>query len=67
MNAPPLSEDESTWIVLVNPQSEYSLWRASAAIPSGWREVGPEGTAEICAAWVDRQWKSMQSRTDLQL
>ncbi|MDH4390251.1 MAG: MbtH family NRPS accessory protein [Aquabacterium sp.] len=55
MTASTLDDSELTCIVLVNANGEYSLWPACSSVPAGWREVGPEGTADACAAWVDRQ------------
>ncbi|MDZ7857509.1 MbtH family NRPS accessory protein [Sphaerotilus sp.] len=60
MNKPVPSDAEAPWIVLVNNQGEHSLWPASSPMPAGWREVGPEGTQQACAAWVDRHWVALQ-------
>jgi MbtH protein len=54
------SNDDLTWIILINDRGEHCLWPACTPIPKGWREVGPEGSADQCAAWVDRQWKAMK-------
>jgi MbtH protein len=62
MTTPPSSDAQTLWIVLVNALGEHSLWPACSPIPSGWREVGPEGTQQTCAAWVDRHWTAMQHR-----
>ena len=52
--------DDITWIVLTNAEGAFCLWPACRPVPTGWRETGPEGDADTCAAWVDTQWKAMQ-------
>ena len=58
-------QDDITWIVLINEHGDHSLWPASRPIPDGWREIGPEGDADTCAAWVDAHWTALKpaSRT----
>jgi MbtH protein len=50
------AESQETWIVLVNAQGQHGLWPVVRPVPPGWREVGPEGDAETCLAWIRQRW-----------
>ena len=50
---------ELVWLVLVNTEGQHSVWPAVRPVPAGWRETGPEGTAEECKAWIDCHWTDM--------
>ncbi len=54
------SQDERTYVVLVNDEDQYSLWLKGKVIPPGWRAVGKEGTQADCSAYVDEVWTDMR-------
>jgi MbtH protein len=56
------SDGSSTaaFLVVVNDEEQYSLWRADLVIPAGWRTAhGPAGRDE-CLAWVEETWTDMR-------
>ena len=36
-------EDTATYLVVVNHEEQYSIWREGRPIPKGWREAGKSG------------------------
>jgi MbtH protein len=53
-------DDTRVYIVLINQEEQYSLWRKTKQIPPGWRAVGKEGTRAECSAYVDSVWTDMR-------
>lgn len=49
-------DTQDDYIVLVNEQEQHGLWPSFKDIPEGWTQVGPTGSKEDCAAWVDENW-----------
>ncbi|MET8996395.1 MbtH family NRPS accessory protein [Amycolatopsis sp. Hca4] len=52
--------DEQTYLVVLNDELQYSIWRADADVPAGWRAEGTSGTKEACLAHIDRVWTDMR-------
>ena len=53
---------------LINDEGQYSLWFTWKDIPSGWKQVGPEGEKSECLAYIEKVWtdirpKSIQKRS----
>ena len=55
-----MSEEATTYTVLINDEEQYSLWLRHKAVPAGWRAVDFQGTQEECSAYVDRVWTDMR-------
>ncbi|MBC3840440.1 MbtH family protein [Streptacidiphilus sp. 4-A2] len=54
------TEDLQTYLVVVNHEEQYSVWRADRELPNGWKAVGsPAGRAE-CLAQIEEQWTDMR-------
>jgi MbtH protein len=53
-------DDDQPYLVLINPEEQYSLWPKRIAVPAGWREAGFEGTKAQCVCFVDEQWTDMR-------
>lgn len=51
---------EEPYIVLVNSEGQYSLWRRGMKIPDGWEAAGKEGSMDECSEFVDRTWTDMR-------
>jgi MbtH protein len=57
-------EDENgDYLVLVNAEGQYSLWRTFKAIPPGWTAVGPRGNRTECLAYVEKNWTDMRPKS----
>jgi MbtH protein len=48
------------YLVLVNHESQYSLWPAFREAPSGWTAVGPRGERQSCLDWIEQHWTDMR-------
>jgi MbtH protein len=53
-------DDNARYEVLRNDEDQYSLWPAGHDVPSGWQQVGKEGTKEECSEYVDQVWTDMR-------
>ena len=57
-------EDENgEYLVLVNAEGQYSLWRTFKAIPAGWTAVGPRGRRTECLAYIEENWTDMRPKS----
>lgn len=54
------TEDLATYIVIINDEEQYSLWKKDKVIPSGWVATGKEGPKEECIRYVDETWTDMR-------
>ncbi len=54
---------ETTYLVVVNAEEQYSIWPSSKPVPDGWLPVGPAGSEDECIAWVDQNWTDMRPRS----
>ena len=50
------------WVVLINDDEQYSLWRALSEIPAGWRPVGPRGSKAQALAYIELHWTDMRPK-----
>lgn len=53
-------ESETTHLVVVNDELQYSIWRAGAELPPGWTAEGTSGTREACLRHIDAVWTDMR-------
>lgn len=53
-------EDETIYLVVMNDEEQYSIWRKGKAIPAGWRFAGKEGRKGDCLEHIDRVWTDMR-------
>ncbi|WNV85483.1 MbtH family NRPS accessory protein [Umezawaea sp. Da 62-37] len=52
--------DEPTFLVVLNDELQYSIWRADAEVPAGWRSEGTTGSKDECLAHIDEVWTDMR-------
>ncbi|CAM5464148.1 MbtH family protein [Streptomyces abikoensis] len=57
---PDESSEQPEYQVVLNDELQYSIWRADAAVPAGWRAEGTSGTREACLAHIDEVWTDMR-------
>ena len=62
-------DDEVVYMVVVNDEEQYSLWRADEPPPKGWSPVGKSGSRTECleyvkTIWVDMRPASLRRRMD---
>ncbi len=54
------SEDKTVYLVVINEEEQYSIWKAGREIPPGWREAGKSGTKAECLAYIGEVWTDMR-------
>ncbi|GIJ27293.1 MbtH protein [Micromonospora qiuiae] len=56
----PFDRPDGTYLVLVNAESQYSLWPEPNPVPAGWSVAhGPAGRDD-CLAFVETIWTDMR-------
>ncbi|MFS8103321.1 MbtH family NRPS accessory protein [Lentzea alba] len=48
------------YVVVVNDEEQYSIWRAGEALPAGWRPEGTRGSEEVCLDHIERVWTDVR-------
>jgi MbtH protein len=52
--------ENDSYLVVVNDEEQYSIWREGRALPAGWRAEGTQGTRDDCLAHIDKTWTDMR-------
>ncbi|MBV9022867.1 MAG: MbtH family NRPS accessory protein [Streptomycetaceae bacterium] len=52
----------SEYLVVVNDEEQYSIWRLGLPIPAGWRTDGFSGAREDCLRHIEEVWTNMRPR-----
>ena len=52
--------DDHVYLVVVNEEEQYSIWRADREPPAGWRAEGTRGTREECLSHIGSVWTDMR-------
>lgn len=53
-------EAKLSYLVLVNHEEQYSLWRPDLDIPAGWQRVFGPGPKRECLDYVNEHWTDMR-------
>lgn len=56
----PDTTDDTTYVVVVNHEEQYSIWPADRDLPAGWRDAGVRGPKPTCLAHIDEVWTDMR-------
>ena len=56
-------DENGEYLVLVNDEGQYSLWRTFKTIPAGWAAVGPRGPRAECLAYIEKNWIDMRPKS----
>ncbi|MEH2536063.1 MbtH protein [Bradyrhizobium sp. AZCC 1588] len=59
MTAENQSSDE-VYLVVVNDEEQYSIWREDKNVPAGWRATGKRGTKTDCLQHIEDVWTDMR-------
>ena len=54
------SEVCGAYKVVINSARQYSIWPVERSNPTGWRDVGIEGSKGYCLAYIDKVWKDIR-------
>lgn len=59
----PFDDQDGTFVVLVNDETQYSIWPAFAQTPPGWTVALEESTRETALHYVEQHWTDMRPRS----
>jgi uncharacterized protein YbdZ (MbtH family) len=54
---------QTTFLILINDEEQYSIWPAHRPLPLGWHQVGEPGEKEACLARIKELWTDMRPRS----
>lgn len=54
------TDDGQVYLVVLNHEEQYSIWRADREVPAGWRTDGTSGTRAECLEHIGRVWTDMR-------
>lgn len=52
--------DDTTYLVVINHEEQYSIWPDYRDVPAGWTPVGKSGKKAECPAHIDEVWTDMR-------
>ncbi|MFC9283459.1 MbtH family protein [Streptomyces collinus] len=55
-----MTNQDTTYQVVVNHEEQYSLWPEGRELPLGWTAEGTRGAKEDCLAHIDHVWTDMR-------
>jgi MbtH protein len=59
----PFEDENSSYLVLINDEGQYSLWPRAIEVPPGW-SVAFEGAGRAaCLDFVEANWTDMRPRS----
>ncbi|MEU3994105.1 MbtH family protein [Streptomyces platensis] len=59
----PFEREGGRYLVLVNDESQHSLWPAFAVVPAGWNVVLPENNRQACLDYINTNWTDMRPKS----
>ncbi|MFD8978355.1 MbtH family protein [Streptomyces sp. NPDC059564] len=57
-----LTTAEPDYLVVVNDEEQYSIWRSDRELPAGWEADGPARSKDECLTYIDTVWTDMRPR-----
>ncbi len=54
---------DERYVVVVNEEEQYSIWRADEPTPAGWTRLEVTGTKDECLDHVEQVWTDMRPRS----
>jgi MbtH protein len=59
----PFEDPDGTYFVLMNDESQYSLWPNFIDVPIGWQVVHAADTRQACREYIDTRWTDMRPQS----
>jgi len=56
----PFEDPAATFLVLVNPEGQHSLWPALIEVPAGWDLAHPASARQSCLDYIEAHWTDMR-------
>ncbi|OWQ42177.1 MbtH family protein [Pseudomonas lactis] len=54
---------DAGWVVVINHEEQYSVYRADLPVPAGWVATGHSGTRDECLDHIALVWVDMRPRS----
>lgn len=51
---------EDNYVVVINDEEQYSIWRDGSNIPAGWRAIGKARPKSECLQYIEEVWTDMR-------
>ncbi|KAB8307391.1 MbtH family protein [Erwinia endophytica] len=55
----PFDCPQGQFLILQNPQQQYSLWPQHCALPEGWRIISGPHEQQQCHDWLNQHWQQL--------
>jgi MbtH protein len=52
--------NDDRFVVVINGESQYSIWPSRLEVPMGWRPAGYEGSRAECLSHIAQAWSDMR-------
>ena len=59
----PFDNPDGVFLVLVNDESQYSLWPEFADVPDGWGVAHGPDTRVACLGYIERKWTDLRPKS----
>lgn len=59
----PFEDNDAQYLVLVNDESQYSLWPAFADVPAGWTVAHGKDSRKACLDYIEIHWVDMRPKS----
>jgi MbtH protein len=59
----PFEDQNSTYLVLINDEGQYSLWPSYLDVPLGWKIAHPSDSRQACLDYINQHWTDMRPRS----
>jgi uncharacterized protein YbdZ (MbtH family) len=59
----PFEDENGEYLVLINEESQYSLWPSFREVPTGWAVAKPASSRKDCLEWIEANWTDMRPKS----
>lgn len=59
----PFEDNDAQYLVLINGESQYSLWPAFADVPAGWSVAHDKDSRQACLDYIETHWVDMRPKS----
>ena len=59
----PFEDNDAQYLVLINNESQYSLWPAFADVPAGWSVAHDKDSRQACLDYIETHWVDMRPKS----
>ncbi|MET8560978.1 MbtH family NRPS accessory protein [Streptomyces flaveolus] len=61
--ANPFEDPDADYLVLRNPEHQYSLWPTFVDVPAGWEVVFGSASRTDCTEYIETHWTDMRPKS----